>query len=91
MTAIFQTNLAVVVTKFPNLYQIVMEIGYDSTTRDRETREEHTTRCSRDMQGSTGSADYNLHSGGVEIGAGGTRCQIEVTRSGVGNGSGRFL
>ena len=78
------------VTKFPNLYQIVMEIGYDSTTRDRETREEHITRFSRDMRGSTGGANNNLHSGGVEIGAGGTWCQIEVTLTGIGIGSGRF-
>ena len=79
------------VAKFPNPHQVVIEIGHDVPARVRDTWEEHTTRCSRDMQGSTGSADYNLHSGGVEIGAGGTRCQIEVTRSGVGNGVGRFL
>ena len=67
-----------------------MEIGHDLPTRDREPREEHITRFSRDMQGATGGANNNLQSGGVDIGAGGTRCQIEVTRSGIGNNSGRF-
>ena len=69
------------VTKFPNTHQVVKEIGYDVPACDRETREEHITICSRDMRGDTVSADYNLGSGGVDIGAGRTRCQIEVTRS----------
>ena len=68
-----------------------MEIGHDVPARDRDPWEEHITRCSKDMRGATDCADKNLQSGGVDIGAGGTRCQIEVTRSGVGNGSGRFL
>ena len=79
------------VANFPNPHQVLMEIGHDVTAPGRETREEHITRFGRDMRGVTSSADYNLRSGGVDIGAGGTRCQIEVTRSGVGNGSGRFL
>ena len=58
--SVFFKNLAVVVTKFPNIYQIVMEIGYDAITGDRKTREEHITRCSRDMRGATGGAENNL-------------------------------
>ena len=53
-----------------------MEIGHDVTAHDREPREEHITRCSRDMWGATGGANNNLQSGGVDIGAGGTWCQI---------------
>ena len=79
------------VEKFPNPHQVVMEIGHDVPARDREPREEHITRCCRDMRGATDGADNYLKSGGVDIGTGGTRCQIEVTRSGVGNGSVIFL
>ena len=79
------------VAKFPNTHQVVMEIGNDVPGRDRETREEHITRFRRDMRGATGSADYNLRGGGVGIVTGGTRCQIEVTRSRVRNDSGRLL
>ena len=79
------------VTKFPNPHQIVMEIGHDVPSCDREPREEHITRCSRDTQGSTGGANNNLQSGRVDISAGGLWCQIEVTHAGIGNGSGRFL
>ena len=78
------------VTKFPNPHQIVMEIGHDVSARDKEPQEEHTTIFSRAMRGSTGGANNNFQSGGVDICAGGTRCQIEVTRAGIGNGSGRF-
>ena len=67
------------VAKFTNPHQVVIEIGHDVPTSDRETRQEHITICSRDMRGATGSADYNLQRGGVGIGAGGTRCQIEFT------------
>ena len=67
-----------------------MEIGHDVPARDREPQEEHITRFSRGMWGSTGGANNNLQSRGVDIGAGGTRCQIEVTHAGIGNGSDRF-
>ena len=77
-------------TNFLNPRQVVIEIGHDVPTSDREPWEEHIKICSRDMQGDIGGADNNLQSRGVDIGAGGTRCQIEVTRSRVGNGSGRF-
>ena len=78
------------VTKFTNPHKIVMEIGHNVPACDRELWEEHITRFSRYMWGSTGSANNNLQSGGVDIGAGGTRFQIEVTRAGIGNGSDRF-
>ena len=79
------------VANFPNPHQVVMEIGNDVPACDRETWEEHITRCSRDIQGATGSANYKLRIRGVDIDTEGPRCQIEVTRSGVGNGGGRFL
>ena len=78
------------VTKFPNHHQIVMEIGHDVPARDREPREEHITRFSRGMRGFTGGANNNLQSGGVDIGTGGTRFKIEVTRAVIVNGSDRF-
>ena len=78
------------VAKFPNPHQVVIEIENDVPACDREPWEEHIPRCSRDMQGATGSAENDLQIRGDDIGAGGTRCQIEVTRSRVGNGSGRF-
>ena len=65
-----EQNLAVLVTKFPNPHQVVMEIGNDVPASDRYPWEEHITRCSRDMWGGTGGANNNLQSGGVDVGAG---------------------
>ena len=53
-----------------------MEIGHDVPARDRDPREDHIKIFSRDMRGATGGANKNLQSGGVDIGSGGTRCQI---------------
>ena len=38
------------------------------------------------MRGATGGADYNLASRGVDVGTGGARVHVEVTRTGVSNG-----
>ena len=78
------------VAKFPNPNQVVMEIGHDVPARDRGAREKHIKISIRNRWGNTRSSDNNLQSGGVDIGAGGTRCHIKVTRSEVDNESGRL-
>ena len=86
----FKQNLAVVVTKFPNPHHIVMEVEYDIPACDREPREDHIKICRSDMRGATIGANNNLQRGAVDIGAGGTKCQIEVTFAVTGNCRGIF-
>ena len=63
-----------------------MEVRHCVAALDGELREEQVTRCRGNMRGVTGSANYNLESRGVDVGTGGARGRVEVTRTGVGNG-----
>ena len=81
----FEEDAAVVVEKFTNAHQVVMEVGHYVAALDGELWEEQVTLCQVNARGGTGGANYNLASRGVDVGTGGARGHVEVTCAGVDN------
>ena len=83
----FKEDVAVVVTQFINAHQVLIEVRHYMEALDGELWEEQVTGCRGNMMGATGGADYKLASQGVDVGTGGPWGHVEVTCTGVGNGS----